>query len=130
MTYYLGVNKDLSVEASVISLIMFIARQNNISFDHIISCGSSKGGFAALYFGLKYGFGFIIAGAPQYLLGQFLIKRDLHSIAITLAGGIGDGDRRYLNSILTSVVQETKTTPKIFIHVGREIFIINAMLSH
>lgn len=42
------------------------------TYQSLVTIGSSKGGTAALYFGLKHGAKTIIAGAPQYYVGQYL----------------------------------------------------------
>lgn len=71
--YYLGQYPEFLVEKSVNKLIAdFIEKINALK---IIFCGSSKGGWAALNFGLqnKICFGkVIIVGAPQYYLGNYI----------------------------------------------------------
>ena len=62
----------LDIETSVVSLISNIMHENNILFKNVISVGSSKGGTAALYYGMKYNYGNIIVGAPQYKIGTYL----------------------------------------------------------
>lgn len=69
-SYYLGLNGMLDIETSVVSLISNIMHENNILFKNVISVGSSKGGTAALYYGMKYNYGNIIVGAPQYKIGR------------------------------------------------------------
>ncbi|MDD4493822.1 MAG: hypothetical protein PHV32_05670 [Eubacteriales bacterium] len=39
----------------------------------LITCGSSKGGTAALYFGLRCHANHIICGGPQYYIGNYLL---------------------------------------------------------
>lgn len=71
-SYYLGEKMKLDVETSIFSLITYIARMLDISLENIITVGSSKGGSAALYFGLKYNLGHIIAGAPQTRISNYI----------------------------------------------------------
>ncbi|MGL4739233.1 MAG: accessory Sec system protein Asp2, partial [Sarcina sp.] len=74
--WYLGENGNDLVEKSVISLITFISFKLNIKKKNIILLGSSKGGFASIYYGLKYKFNNILAGAPQILLGDYLSDKE------------------------------------------------------
>ncbi|MDI3411257.1 accessory Sec system protein Asp2 [Bacillus sonorensis] len=72
-SYYLCKQRNFSIERSVISLINKIVEENGIK--KIISCGSSKGGYASLYYAIKYGFDAAICGSPQYYLGIILLAQ-------------------------------------------------------
>ncbi len=61
--YYLGLNQDFKIQKATKSLIDYIVDKDNIS--EIDFVGSSKGGYAALLFGLDYPNARIITGAPQ-----------------------------------------------------------------
>ncbi|KFI88042.1 EpsK [Bifidobacterium reuteri DSM 23975] len=72
--YYLGAYPDFEMEKATKALIdKFIARRE---ISKVCFGGSSKGGWAALNFGVQYaGHGLgaeIITGAPQYWLGTYL----------------------------------------------------------
>jgi hypothetical protein len=116
-SYYLCENRDYAIERSVISLINTIKEENGIT--NIIAGGSSKGGYAALYFGIKYGFNHIIAASPQYLLGDYLLKNtNSQKITDFMTGGHGDQDRLYLNSIMEKMIRNSDYKPNVNIHVG------------
>ncbi|WP_404329937.1 Two component regulator three Y domain-containing protein [Mesobacillus maritimus] len=118
-SYYLCENKDYSIEESVINLIDKIKEENNIK--NIISCGSSKGGYAALYYGIKYGFNHVIAGSPQTLLGEYLLNRtNSENIATFISGGASNEHSNYLDRILFKIIDESQHKPNVFIHVGKE----------
>jgi hypothetical protein len=119
--YYLGENKDLSVECSVISLITHIAALKNINFKDIILCGSSKGGFASIYFGIKYGFGKVISGGAQVLLGNYLLKEIsvTRPVAQYIAGGTSEEDIVYMNQLIRTAIKEATKFPEMHIHVGK-----------
>lgn len=107
-TYYLGLNGDFNIESSVISLISYIMTKNNITFSNVIAIGSSKGGSAAIYYGLKYNFGNVIAGAPQYKIGTYLSDLSIKDYALDIFGEISDCNRiKYDN--LMRLVANTKT---------------------
>lgn len=116
-SYYLCKNRDYSIERSVIALINSIKEEHGIT--NIIAGGSSKGGYAALYFGIKYGFNHVIAASPQYLLGDYLLKTtNSKEITTFMAGGYGDEDRHYLNTIMENMILESVSRPSVIIHVG------------
>lgn len=119
--YYLGKCKDFFIEKAVHNLINEIAIKNNIPTQNITTAGSSKGGFAALYFGIKYGYGEILSGAPQTLLGNYLIDAKAYETLRYIGGDNQEEGRKYLNSLLFNLVKETNINIKatIRIHVGR-----------
>lgn len=116
--YYLGENRVFEVESSVVSLITFIANQLNITNENITCCGSSKGGYASLYYAIKYGFGVVIAGAPQTKLGTYLYGAKEYPTLKYIAGDITENSIQYLDSLLYDVVSNAKQIPNIYIHVG------------
>lgn len=73
-SYYLGENLTFDFEKSVYSLIEHTLRQFNIKRENVITAGTSKGGSAALYYGLKYKMGYIIAGAPQTKIANYVLS--------------------------------------------------------
>lgn len=69
--YYLGQDGGEEVYRSTLALIAKIKADTRAS--KVIYCGSSKGGWAALKFGVGDSCGTVIAGSPQYLLGNYAI---------------------------------------------------------
>ncbi|OXS55486.1 hypothetical protein B1B00_18660 [Bacillus sp. DSM 27956] len=119
-SYYLGKNRDFAIETTVNSLIQFIMRKYNIIHKNVTAVGSSKGGYAALYFGVKNYLGNIVAGAPQSRLGHFLINQAKHhNISNYISGGSTKADQVYLDQLLFSILQQPSDSgPKIRIMVG------------
>lgn len=105
-TYYLGLNGDFNIEASVMSLISYIMSENNILFSNVISVGSSKGGSAAIYYGLKYNFGNVIAGAPQYKIGTYLSDLSIRDYGLDIFGEISDHNRIKYNNLIRLVAND------------------------
>ena len=96
--YYIGLHGDKSIENSVKMLIENIQEKNNIPTENVITAGSSKGGFASIFFALKYGYGHCIAGSPQSLVGNYLLNEiDGANVAEDISGGSSSEDRDYLN---------------------------------
>ncbi|MGW4440260.1 hypothetical protein ACWELO_31745 [Streptomyces sp. NPDC004596] len=75
-TYYLCKDMDFAVERSVIGLISKVVDSLGLTPGDVTLWGSSKGGSAALYFGLRYGFRNIVASVPQLAIGTFV--RDVY----------------------------------------------------
>lgn len=116
-SYYLGLDGNFNIENSVISLITKIMSENNIDFKDVIVAGSSKGGTAALYYGLKYNFGNIIAGAPQYKIGTYLCDLSIKDYANDIFGDYTEGNRiKYDN--LIRINASTNKNSKINILTG------------
>ena len=84
--WYLGENGDFSVENAVIELINHVTNILNIDKNKVILAGTSKGGFAALYFGIKYKFNNIVAGSPQVFLEDYLNKLNNKEILKCIKG--------------------------------------------
>lgn len=70
--WYIGENGTNNVAESVNRLILKIIKDYGINKENIILVGTSKGGFASIYFSLVYGYKNVIAGAPQIKLGNYL----------------------------------------------------------
>lgn len=117
--YYLGLNGNLDIETSVMSLLSKIMRENDINFKNIISIGSSKGGSAALYYGIKYNFKEVIVGAPQYKIGSYLSDLSIKQYGIDIFGEINESNRiKYDNLIRKIVSDDTKTKVSILTSDG------------
>lgn len=117
-TYYLCENRDFTIERSIINLIRYIMKKNDIKT--IMSCGSSKGGYAALYYGIKYGFEHVIVASPQYYVGDYLlVQTNSHKSAKFMSGSDTDDDRLFLNQIMKEMIIESIHKPNIFIHLGK-----------
>ncbi|SDJ86063.1 hypothetical protein [Sediminibacillus albus] len=121
--YYLGENKKLDYEVSVISLIYRIANKLNIPPENIITCGSSKGGTAALYLGLKYQFGHIVTGGFQIKVGDYL--HSVHNygrdkVLKLITGGSTGLYKEYLNEFYLDFINNVKVKDtSLYIHGGK-----------
>lgn len=121
--YLIGEKGDLSVETAVMSLINKLINKYNIRPENVILNGSSKGGWISLYYGIKYGFGHVIAGGPQTKIGDFLIHHEfdktLLNVADYISGGHSPEDREYLNNLLYDLLYLSPKMPNINIHIGK-----------
>ncbi|MGJ8730403.1 Two component regulator three Y domain-containing protein [Listeria aquatica] len=105
--YYLFHEGSNNPEKIVTELINKIRAKKN--YQQIICVGTSKGGYAAMYFGLKIGANAIISGAPQYFLGNYLT--DIPEKKETFEGMVGKGTTYSvsdLNRLLKDKIYEKK----------------------
>ncbi|WP_214832138.1 hypothetical protein [Exiguobacterium sp. s152] len=117
-SYYLG--KDLSFrnETSVISLIMNILHRIHATPKHVTTFGSSKGGYVALYYALKYGFGEVVSLAPSINLGDFLISQHPDLLEY-MTGGSQSYHVYEMNQLIYDLVREKRDEmPYIHLMVG------------
>ncbi|MER7922050.1 hypothetical protein ABTY96_02760 [Streptomyces sp. NPDC096057] len=103
-TYYLCKGMDFGVEQSVIGLITRVMKSLGLTPDDVTLWGSSKGGSAALHFGLSYGFRNIVASVPQLRIGTFV--RDVYPDTgrHMLGEAMADDDVRVLDAVLPDLL--------------------------
>jgi hypothetical protein len=70
-SYYVARNMDFSVSDSIQELIEDYMRRLGVTKSEVTLLGTSKGGAAALYYGLKYDYKNIVSSTPQYFLGSY-----------------------------------------------------------
>jgi hypothetical protein len=121
--YYLGEYPDWNIEKAVIALIESVKEKVNATT--VIYCGSSKGGWAALNFGLACkptDKDVIIAGAPQYYLGNYI--RNFAPAFRFLKGNCSDDELvvKELNEHIQRKIQhkDKKEEIKIYLHYSSQ----------
>lgn len=118
--YYIGENKSYDIEVSIMSLITYYMNKLDIKLSNVISMGRSKGGAVALYFGMKYNFGNILAGAFQFNVGSFLNRRMKSNfrknILHYISGETTDDGVEYCDNIYRKVTNHI-TTNNIQLHI-------------
>ncbi|GAB1809840.1 accessory Sec system protein Asp2 [Priestia megaterium] len=118
-SYYLGENKDFFIEKAVKDLIASISSEMGVKKENIITCGSSKGGYAALYFSYKYNYGAAVAGAPQILLGDYLTAPHHEHIINYIMGANTESEVEYLNNLLFETIESSEKPPYTSIHISK-----------
>lgn len=121
-SYYLGNINNFNVEKSVALLIRYIQQSYRIDKKNICCIGSSKGGTSALYYRIKYNYGYVIAGEPQIKIGKYLDTKNgrdvLKYILEDKTGNYKDEDIKKLDKLLYDLIEIKKTIPNILIHAG------------
>lgn len=118
-SFYLAKNNNFEIERSVEKLINNIMNQLSIPKENVITIGSSKGGFAAVYYAMKYHYGTAIAGEPQIYLGEYLNKPgNLGNLLNYIMGNNDDNNVSYLNSLIIDTVKENNKKTKLYLLCG------------
>lgn len=118
-TYYLGKDKDFFIERAVSQLIDKTTSKFNVDKNNVYTAGSSKGGFAALYYAYKHGYGKVFAGAPQVLLGNYLTFHARRNIMTYISGNDNNTDIDYLNKLLPDVIEKSEYKPDTHIYISK-----------
>jgi accessory secretory protein Asp2 len=123
-SYYLGQGRSFDIAGKVQRFLAEFTESLKIRRRDCIFAGSSKGGFAALYHGYRFGAGYILPGGPQVLLGNFLhckAEASLHPpILEYLAGGLDEESVVWANRVLRDVILSAQAPfPRTEIHVGQ-----------
>lgn len=114
-SYYLGEDNGQILIEKIIKLIDEIKNKQFIK--NIYCVGSSKGGWASLFYGLKINANYIICGSPQYYLGNYLTLNDKHkNIMESIVGEINKENISFLNQLLKREILEKKSHAKILLH--------------
>ncbi|MEC4572897.1 hypothetical protein [Streptomyces virginiae] len=102
-TYHLCRGMDFSLEQSVAGLLSRVMNALALSPDQVTVFGTSEGGSAALFFGLKYGFRNIVAGTPQFRIGT-RVRESNPEAAWVMMGEPTDQHVHILDSVLPDLV--------------------------
>jgi accessory secretory protein Asp2 len=122
-SYYVGRNRSFDIANATERLLSSVVQDLGLKRSRCIFGGSSKGGFAALYHGYKFGAGSVLAGGPQILLGDFLNSKSEASvhppILRYLAGDTSEESVRWANGLMEQAIRESAHPhPNVIIHVG------------
>ncbi|WP_367047276.1 hypothetical protein [Streptomyces sp. Je 1-332] len=119
-SYYLCRDTDFAIEQSVLAVLHRFLDMLSLTPADCTLLGSSKGGTAALRFGLAHGFGNIVAVAPQFAIGSYV--RDLHprTARYMMGGPPSDDAVAELDALLPDTVRGTP-------HTDANIYVFSAV---
>lgn len=105
--YYLCKDMQLDLEDSILSLIELTLSSLSLNRCQCTLMGFSKGGSAALYYGLKYNFKNIIASCPQLHIGSYIVK-NWPKVALNMMGpDYRQQDIEQLDALLPNLIKNT-----------------------
>ena len=115
-SFYLGSNMHFEEAAAVKRLIDSVREQTKAK--RLIFCGSSKGGYTALNFGLEYPGSYMVVGGPQYYLGQSLLDTGNYEALKHITGRVCRERVEFLNQYLPGKVLKNAYAPsqRIYLH--------------
>lgn len=117
-TYYICKKMDFSVERAVIALIDSVLQQTGLSKHQCTLLGASKGGSAALYYGLKYDFKNIISSCPQFYVGSYAAKH-WPNTAGNMLGELTQASASKLDLLIPQLLELDKS-------IDRNIYLISS----
>ena len=110
--YLIGRQGDDTLPEEICSLIEKLRGNKKL-----VTIGTSKGGTAALLYGLTCGADAVIAGAPQYHLGTYLTEPDHLAILEGICGNTSKDSVQKLDNLLPNQVQHGKNSNmSVFVH--------------
>ena len=114
--FYLGSNMQFEESDAVKQLIDRVREKTGAK--RLIFCGSSKGGYTALNFGLEYPGSYMVVGGPQYFLGQSLLDTENIDALKHIVGQVCREKIEYLNGYLPKKVLQNPYTDsqRIYLH--------------
>ena len=115
-SFYLGSNMKFQEAVAVRELIERVREQTGAK--RLIFCGSSKGGYTALNFGLDYPGSYMVVGGPQYFLGQSLLDTGNLVALKYIVGQVCKERVEFLNRYLPQKITENTNVPsqRIYLH--------------
>lgn len=102
-SYYMCKEMDFSIERSICKFIDELLFEFGLKKEQCVLAGFSKGGTAALYFGIKYNFKNIISTVPQFNIGSY-IRSDWPDVAQHMMGTVSVQNTLFLDSLLHDVL--------------------------
>ena len=117
--YYLG--RDGGEEIYRTTCALIAKTKSDACATKAIYCGSSKGGWSALRFGLGDPQGTVIAGSPQYLLGDYAIEEyeipeGNKTLLPYFSHGLYESSRiTWLNSLIRREIERGSSATPVFL---------------
>lgn len=120
--YYLCSNGKMEIEKSIFSFISQVLNELGLDRENCTFLGGSKGGSAALYYGLKYNIKNIIATVPQFSIGSY-VEIDWGYAFKHMIGNLSLDDVHHLKSHLDTLIEEQIINSEI----DKNIYIITSL---
>lgn len=121
-SYYLCANGKLDIESRIYKFILMVMNELNLTHENCTVLGGSKGGSAALYYGMKYNFGNIISTVPQLHIGSY-VEIDWGYAFKHMVGALsGEGLRTLQDSLDHIIVDEIQRSYK-----NKNIYLITSL---
>jgi hypothetical protein len=111
-SYYICKNSKFNIEHAVLKLITHTLNNLKLSKSECTLVGFSKGGSAALYYGLKYDFQNILITVPQMHIADYIAKDWPETAKHMIGEDLLQTNHDALNSILPNLLNTDKNLNK------------------
>lgn len=109
--YYLSKDSDYKIRDAVHALIEQVRLDLGLDKSQCTMAGFSKGGSAALYFGINYNYGAIVTTVPQMHIGSYVYNNWPKAFgSMTLSGS--ESEREGLDKLLPDLVKTDSITAR------------------
>lgn len=108
-SYYMRIGMETKVEQAVHSLIEETRVELGLEASNVTLAGFSKGGSAALFYGIKYNYGAILSVVPQFHIGSY-VEKNWPQVHKHMTGTSSKSDTNNLDGILPSLVRSDENT--------------------
>lgn len=121
-SYYLCKDFDFAIESAVYKFISEILLELNINKEQCTLAGFSKGGTAALYFGIKYDFLNILSTVPQFKIGSY-VRTGWSAVANHMMGAISSEKISFLDNLLPNEIKKDGS-------LNKNIYLLTSTADH
>ncbi|MDD0823414.1 hypothetical protein PTQ27_02875 [Mannheimia sp. AT1] len=103
-TYYLCVDMNFKVEEAIKEFIDIQIKALSLDYEKVTVTGFSKGGSAALYYGLKLPVANIVTTVPQIKIGSYVVK-NWPQVASHMMGELSQAKQDYLDKLIIQLLR-------------------------
>ncbi|WP_114890519.1 hypothetical protein [Haemophilus influenzae] len=107
-TYYLCVNMDFKIEEAIKEFMMQKIQERNLSYSQVTTTGYSKGGSAALYYGLSMGIKNIVTTVPQMKIGSYVANNWKDVASHMMGKNYQNAHINYLDKSIVKLLKQEK----------------------
>lgn len=111
-SYYLCVGMDFSIEKAIKEFIQSKLADLNLQYRNATVTGYSKGGSAAIYYGLTTDISNIVCTVPQMYVGSYVHNNWKHVANHMLGEGYGKSHVSYLNNLMIKALRDNNNLDK------------------
>ncbi|CUU53000.1 prolyl oligopeptidase family serine peptidase [Actinobacillus pleuropneumoniae] len=109
---YLGSSGELHFSDVVACLIERVLNRLYLTKDDCTLLGASKGGFAALFIGIKYDFPNIVSSAPVAHIGSWMKNYNQNIATHVMGNNYNEDNIAYYNNLLFTEIENSKNLNK------------------
>lgn len=117
-SYYLCACGVMDIEPAIYNLITKTLNELNLTKDDCTILGGSKGGSAALYYGMKYDFKNIISTVPQFHIGTYVEQDWLYAFRHMMGDNENDSIKKMqieLDKMIVSQIKNSNPNKNIYL---------------